>query len=65
MTKAILTYKLDVLTKFVDSVILILIEFEKVPEYSDLVKQLRIALSQTVSNLEADIIKSGGIIKVE
>jgi len=65
MTKAILTYKLDILTKFVDGIIKIFIEFEKNPEYSYLIKQLRIALSQTVSNLEANILKSGGIIKPE
>jgi len=65
MAKAILTYKLDILTKFVDGIIRIFIEFERNPEYSDLIKQLRISLSQTVSNLEAGILKSGGIIKAD
>ena len=62
IAKATLSYKLSVLSKFVDDIVVVLIEFEKNPEYKELVHQVRRALSQRVSALETIILKSGGEI---
>jgi len=63
IAKATLSYKLSVLSKFVDDIVIVLLEFEKNSEYTDLVHQVRRALSQRVSALETIILKSGGEIK--
>ena len=63
LAKQVTSYKLSVLSKFVDDVIMVLLEFEKNPEYSNLIKQIRISLSQRVSSLEARILKSGGVLR--
>jgi len=60
--KAILKYKLDILNKFVDNIIHVFIDFEKKPEFTALIQQLRIALAQKVSVIEASILQSGGTI---
>lgn len=64
LSKAILTYKLNVLKKMIDSIVLVFLEFDKKPEFSSLVAQLRYALAQKVNLLEADILKSGGILQI-
>jgi hypothetical protein len=61
--KAVLSYKHSVLRKFVDNIIIVLMEFEKNPEYEGLVQQLRMSLAQRISYLEASILKSGGVMK--
>jgi len=63
LAKATLSYKLSVLSKFVDDIVIVLLEFEKNPQYTELVRQIRRALSQRVSALETLILKSGGEIK--
>jgi len=63
IAKAVLSYKHSVLRKFVDNIIIVLMDFEKQPEYRDLVQQIRVALSQRVSYLEASILKTGGVMK--
>lgn len=60
IVRAVMSYKLSILNKFVDDIILVLMEFEKQAEYRDLIQQIRLSLSQRVSNLESLIIKSGG-----
>lgn len=61
--KAILNYKLDIFSKLVDSIITVFIEVEKQPQYTQLIQQIRVMLAQQVSVVEADILKSGGIIR--
>jgi hypothetical protein len=63
LAKATLSYKLSVLSKFVDDIVTVLIEFEKNPEYRELVHQIRQVLSHRVSALETIILKSGGEIR--
>jgi len=63
LMKATLSYKLSVLAKFVDDIVVILIELEKNTEYRDLIHQIRRALSQRVSAIETIILKSGGEIR--
>jgi len=63
IAKATLSYKLSVLSKFVDDIVVTLIEFEKNPQYTDLVHDIRRALSQRVSALETLILRSGGEIR--
>lgn len=65
LSNAILSFKLNILKKFVDSIILIFLEYEKNPEYADLVRNIRVALVPVVSNLESTILKSGGVIELE
>ena len=60
MLNGVLSFKQSILSKFVDDIIRVLLEFEKLPEYTDLIKQIRIALSQRITALEATIIESGG-----
>lgn len=64
IAKAVLSYKLSVLSKFVDSIVVVFLEFEQAPEYKGLVQQLRTALAQKVSSLETTILRSGGVMKV-
>jgi len=63
LAKATLSYKLSVLSKFVDDIVTVLLEFEKNPEYQELVHQIRQALSQRVSAIETIILKSGGELR--
>jgi len=63
IARAVMSYKLSILNKFVDDIILVLIEFEKHDGYKDLIQQIRFALSQRISNLEAIVVKSGGELK--
>ena len=63
LARAMVSYKLSVLTKFVDDIVLVLIEFERIPEYRELVRQIRNTLSQRVSALEASILRSGGMLQ--
>lgn len=63
LAKAMLSYKHSVLTKFVDDIAIVLIEFERNPLYTGLIQQIRLALSQRVSALEAKILSSGGVLK--
>ena len=63
LAKAVMSYKLSVLSKFVDDIVLVLIELEKNPDYKEVVHQIRLSLSQRVSFLEAKVLKSGGVIQ--
>lgn len=63
LKRKLLSFKYSVLKNFVDEVILVLIEFEKNPEYRDLVRQIRLALSPRISLIEEKIMKSGGAIQ--
>lgn len=63
LSTAILSYKLGVLSKLLDDIQLVFLQFEKNPLYTELVKNLRVALSERFNFLEDSILKSGGIIK--
>lgn len=63
LAKSVLSYKLSVLSKFVDDIVIVLLEFEKNPEYRELVQNIRRVLSTRVSSLETAILRSGGEIK--
>jgi hypothetical protein len=60
---AVTSYKLSVLQKLLDQVILVLIQFEKKgPEYAEMVKEMRVVLSEKFNEMEDIISKSGGLI---
>jgi hypothetical protein len=63
LSNAILSYKLGVLSKLLDDIQIVFIEFEKDPRYTELVRTLRTALSARFNFLEDSILKSGGIIQ--
>jgi len=63
LAKAVLSYKLSILSKFVDNIITVFLEFENDPKYTELIQQLRMALSKKISILESAILKSGGVMK--
>ena len=63
LSRAVMSYKHSVLTRFVDDIAMVLIEFERNPIYTELIQQIRLALSQRVSALEAKIFNSGGMLK--
>jgi hypothetical protein len=52
-----------VLSKLLDDIQIVFIEFEKDPRYTELVRTLRTALSARFNFLEDSILKSGGIIQ--
>jgi hypothetical protein len=62
LKRKMISFKYSVLKNFVDTVILVLIEFEKIPEYTELVRQIRLSLSPRISALENRIMRSGGTI---
>jgi len=63
LSNAILSYKLGVLSKILDDIQIVFVEFEKNSYYTDLIKNLRTALSERFNFLEDSILKSGGILQ--
>jgi hypothetical protein len=60
---AVTSYKLSVLSKLLDQVQLVFLEFEKVnPQYSAMIKEMRTALAEKFNEMEDIISKSGGLI---
>lgn len=62
-SNAILSYKLKVLSKMLDQIQITLLEFERRPEYSFLINDLRIALASRFNQIEDEIVKSGGVVQ--
>lgn len=62
LSNAILSYKLKILKKMLDKVQLVLLEFEKVPNYRTFVAELRSALAEHFNKIEDDILQSGGTL---
>lgn len=60
---AVLSYKLKVLSKMLDQIQITLLEFERRPEYSFLINDLRIALASRFNQIEDEIVKSGGVVQ--
>ncbi len=63
LSNAVLQYKLNVLSKIIDGVQLVLLELEKDPKYFVVIQEIRSILASRIGNLEDEILKSGGIIK--
>lgn len=60
---AVTSYKLSVLSKLLDQVQLVFLEFEKInPQYSAMIKEMRTALAEKFNEMEDIISKSGGLI---
>jgi len=65
LSKAIISFKLNILLKVLNQVQLVLIQFEKEPEYTDLIRNLRAELSVRFNLLEEEVLKSGGTLHSE
>jgi len=63
LSNAILSYKLGVLSKILDDIQIVFVDFEKNPAYANLIQNLRISLSEKFNFLEDSILKSGGVIQ--
>jgi len=64
ISKAVMQFQYTTLSKFVNSIIKVLIHFEQNTEYSGLVQNIRAMLSHEISNIETAILKSGGVLKL-
>jgi len=62
LSNAVLQYKLSTLSKLLDNIQAVFLEFENKPEYSNLISELRIELSKRFNIMEEAILKSGGIM---
>lgn len=63
LKNAVLSYKLNILTKMMEQIQLTLFEFERRPEFADLIKEFRSVLAHRINKLEDEILKSGGIMR--
>jgi hypothetical protein len=63
LANAFLSFKIDALEKMINDVQLELLEYEKDPKYTDLIRQLRYTLSKRFNYLEEGILKSGGVLE--
>jgi len=63
---SILHYKLDVLKKFLDSILVVFSEFEhKSPAYSIMIQEIKESLRVRFNRLEEDVLNSGGSLRPE
>lgn len=62
LSRAILNYKLSVLQKLIDQIILVFLEFESKPEYKVLIADLRLELAQRINAIEENILRSGTLL---
>lgn len=62
ISNAILSYKLKILKKMLDRIQLVLVEYEKKPEYNNLIRDLRATLAEHFNKIEDEILQSGGTI---
>lgn len=63
LSNAVLQYKLNVLSKIIDTIQLCLLELERNTKYFEVIQEIRKALASKIGNIEDDILKSGGIMK--
>lgn len=64
INNAVTAYKLSVLSKLLDQIQLVFVEFEKrSPEYAQLIEEMRNTLADKFNQLEDIIVKAGGILK--
>jgi len=64
LSNAVTAYKLSVLSKLLDQIQLVFIEFEhRSPEYSQLISEMRNTLADKFNQLEDIIVKAGGLLK--
>ena len=63
---SILHYKLDVLKKFLDSILVVFSEFEhRGPEYAKMIFEMREVLRSRFNRLEEEVLNSGGSLRPE
>jgi hypothetical protein len=65
LSNAVLMFKLKILKKIVDNIILVLHEFEKDPTFYEIVQVMREALAPRINIIESDILKSGGVLTTD
>ena len=65
LMNAILSYKMNYLSKMIDETKLVLLEFKKKPEYVDLINVLIGELAKRFNKLEEEILRSGGMVRPE
>ena len=63
LSNAVLSYKLETLSKMLDEIKLVLMDFKKRPGCSDIIDDLTNELAKRFNRLEDEVLKSGGIIK--
>lgn len=63
LSNAVLQYKLNVLSKIIDTIQLALLELELNPKYYEVIQQIRAALASKIGNIEDEILKTGGMMK--
>jgi hypothetical protein len=63
LSNAVLQYKLNVLSKIIDTVQFALLELETNPKFYEAVQEIRAALAARIGTMEDEILKSGGIMK--
>ena len=63
LTNAVLSYKLETLSKMLDEVKLVLMQFRERPECSSFIDELTQELAKRFNRLEDEVLKSGGILK--
>lgn len=62
LMRAFINFKLNSFSKFVDAIILILVEIEREhPEWTDIIQLIRLMLAPRITAIQADIMKSSGI----
>lgn len=65
LSNAILSYKLETLSKMLDEVKIVLMDFQKRPgvgTYVDIIGDLTVELVKRFNKLEAEVVQSGGIV---
>lgn len=62
LANAVLSYKLEVLSKILDRFKVVLAKYEQIPEYAELIKHLRQTLAEEFNQVEDEIVRSGGIM---
>ena len=63
LSNAVLQYKLNVLSKIIDTIQFAFLELETTPKFFDVVQEVRAALAAKIGNIEDEILKSGGLLK--
>jgi len=63
LSNAILQYKLNILSKMLDQIQIVFLEFESNAQFKPLIDELRRALASRFNQIEDEILKSGGIMQ--
>ena len=63
LANAVLSYKLEILSKILDKFKVVLARYERIPEYAELINQLRQTLAEEFNKIEDEIVKTGGTMR--